>query len=525
MKNKANIFGKKHVNKEGQPQRWWAGLQARMTISYVGVTVGSVLFLEILVMLGVIFGLYSSILLPPLLEPPLRQKASQYALVASSQAKGEQLNPQSTFVTGRADSLVVAGMTLPTDQGIGANVKYINAHNPNVPSDMFALLLAPNGQIVASSYPGRYPLHTFFVTMFPDKTTAVVHALDGSVWSETRAVQNDHIIYAAAPVLSRHEKIIGVIYLEASVAVLSANPPSYWEVLRFPLGSAFLLLLITAPIGGLFGAITTRSLVRRIHKLATATTRFADGDYDQRVRVDGKDEVGQLEVQFNRMAEQLLESTRRRQELAAQNARLGERDRISRELHDAVSQDLFSLHMVAGGLQTAFPSDSPFYPQIVMLKQTTQTMIFEMRALLLELRPAQLAHLGLPAALEDLATAYRSRLGIEVLTAIESVSLPSKVEHAILRIAQEALSNAARHAEATAITLTLQAQDAMVVLTITDNGEGFELEEAGEQPYHSLGLRTMQERIQELAGTFDLKSVPGRGTYIAIYLPREEEKP
>jgi signal transduction histidine kinase len=159
---------------------------------------------------------------------------------------------------------------------------------------------------------------------------------------------------------------------------------------------------------------------------------------------------------------------------------------------------------------------------VTTLKQSTQTIIHEMRALLLELRPTQLEQLGLPAALEDLAAAYRARLGIEVTTQIQAVSLPSHIEHAILRIAQEALSNAARHADATVVTLTLQSLEETVTLTIADNGQGFEpnLSEKGQ---HGMGLFTMQGRVQELHGTFELKSALGQGTHIHICLPWEEE--
>jgi CubicO group peptidase (beta-lactamase class C family) len=97
---------------------------------------------------------------------------------------------------------------------------------------------------------------------------------------------------------------------------------------------------------------TTRGLVERVRNLATATTRFADRTYTQRVSVSRNDEIGLLEHQFQCMAEQLAESIAQREKLAEQNARLAERARISRELHDAISQDLFSLRMATGGLQS-----------------------------------------------------------------------------------------------------------------------------------------------------------------------------
>ncbi|MBA2677996.1 MAG: HAMP domain-containing protein [Ktedonobacteraceae bacterium] len=519
MQKRAGIFKKEQFSKVSQPPGWWSGLQARMTISYVGVTVVSVLLLEMLVLTILLFFAFSS-LSAPIIDTGVKQEAVQYALEASRLAQGETLNPQSTFQPHQAGSLVIRGNGF---EPATHNIQYTSQRYPDTQQEAFALLISPNGQIVASSYPARYPLAIFSTTLPSDRDEAIAFALSGTLSSGVSSTPAGRVGYAAAPVWSKDNKPIGAIYVEVPATPPIVTVNNLWEPLRIPLVSALVLLVITVPIGGLFGAISTRSLVRRIHRLATATTRFTDGDYAQRVHVAGKDEVGQLEAQFNRMAEQLIESINRRQELAEQNARLGERDRISRELHDAISQDLFSLHMLAGGLQTAFSPDSPLYPQIKTLKQTAQTMIFEMRALLLELRPAQLEHLGLPAALEDLATAYRSRLGIEVVTTIQPVTLPSHVEHALLRIAQEALSNAARHAEASKITLALEPQERTVTLTVIDNGKGFALEDGGERSYSSLGLRTMHERVQELHGSFELKSAPGQGTSIHICLPREEE--
>ena len=137
-------------------------------------------------------------------------------------------------------------------------------------------------------------------------------------------------------------------------------------------------------------------------------------------------------------------------------------------------------------------------------------MTREMRALLLELRPTQLENLGLAGALRKLAQAYSMRLGITVSTDVKPIALDVKTEHALLRIAQESLANAARHSSATLISLCLVSEGSRVKLTITDNGEG-----------HGLGLHVMQERVEELHGTFDLKTVPDQGTCIIVDVPRE----
>ena len=291
-------------------------------------------------------------------------------------------------------------------------------------------------------------------------------------------------------------------------------------------GAAFAIgqILLLAPlIGGGFGIMTTRGLVRRVRRLVTATTQFANGQYAQHVSVTRNDEIGQLEHQFNRMAEQLAESIAQREMLAEQNARLAERARISRELHDAISQDLFSLRMATGGLQTALAPCAQaleLQPYVETLQETTTRMIREMRALLLELRPGQLEQLGLAAALEELATAYRTRLRITVTTSISPVQLDAKTEHTLLRIAQEAFTNAVRHADAATLTLSLQPLPHAVELFIEDDGHGFEIADLEAQ--HGLGLRLMKERTQELQGTFSLSSAPGGGTRISICLPQEK---
>ena len=383
------------------------------------------------------------------------------------------------------------------------------------------MLIAPDGRIVASSYPARYPANTPFSSLFPRQSVAVAQAMRGV---STYAKTLPDTVYVAETIWGKHGQPIGVFYGQAQ-----EEPLGFAEVLHFvstdwlPFTILILLVLVvTTPIGSLFSLLTTRGLVRRIRHLAEATTNFARGDYSQRVRISRQDEVGQLEHDFNQMADRLVESTHRQQELAGQNARLAERARISRELHDAISQDLFSLRMLAYGLQDALPAASELQTQFATLERTSSRMIREMRALLLEMRPAHLEQLGLAEALNDLATTYSERLDISVTTAITTVSLQPEAEHALLRITQEALSNAVRHAHATRIALSLTPIEWGITLLISDNGDGFLVDE--HQKQHGLGLRLMQERIRELHGTFTLHTAPGQGTEITVYLPQEEEK-
>jgi signal transduction histidine kinase len=316
--------------------------------------------------------------------------------------------------------------------------------------------------------------------------------------------------------------LLAVIVITTVATIwINRSPVWPWPML---LGTAFsfivFLFLVYAPLGGIFGLLTTRRLALRLRRLAQATINIANGDYHLRVPVQRKDEVGILEEQFNVMAQRLTESRQREQELVTQNVLLAERTRIARELHDSISQNLFSLSLLAGGMQTALPSESPLQVKVALFEKTTETMTREMRALLLELRPVQLEKLGLKEAMEEIAAAYSTRLDLVVVTEITSVPLSAPLEHAILRIMQEALSNAIRHAQATTITITLAPSQDRIELVISDNGQGFDPQVKDGR--HGLGLRLMRERVQGLNGTISIQSQPATGTRVQISFLREE---
>ena len=493
-----------------------SGLRARMTISYMFVTLGSVLSFLILAALasGVLSAIFSDTI-PRTFLAAMQQQAQSYALVAAVQAQGVALDPQTNFIPGHAHTIALPGQENQNDNVLAP---YISTASPDPTSISIALLIAPDGRLVASSYPSRYPAGMPISALLPEQMRAIDQALAGQPSTGRAHLSSAQLGYTAEPVWSKDHQPIGAIFLQAP----GPGRDSILSVLGnwlFSFSNMLLLLLVT-PVGVFFGWITTRGLVRRVQRLVMATTQFAAGDYTQRVISAHQDEIGHLEQQFNCMAEQLIENISRRQQLAAQNARLAERSRISRELHDAISQDLFSLSMLAGGLQSAVPTDSPFQRQINTLELTTNKMIREMRALLLELRPTSLEHLSLDEALAELAAAYRTRLSISIHIDLTSMPLEARIEHALLRITQEALSNAARHAHATEISLALAPCGEAVELCIHDNGRGFNPEEPGLR--HGLGLHLLQERVEELHGSVQLESRPGVGTALKVRVPLEE---
>ena len=242
------------------------------------------------------------------------------------------------------------------------------------------------------------------------------------------------------------------------------------------------MLAAALPVGLAFGLLSTRRLTRRLKRLAALTLEVADGDFERRVRVSGRDEVSLLEENFNRMAGQLQASLDANRRFAEASARHEERSRIARELHDAISQELFSLSVLAGGLRRSLPAGSPVLPEVETMERTAGGAMREMRSLLLALRPVALEEADLAGAIEGVCHAYSDRLGIPVraefeLAGLGAAGLPPAVEHAVLRVTQEAVANAARHAGPGQVTVLLQADSRQARLEVTDDGRGFDVVE------------------------------------------------
>jgi two-component system, NarL family, sensor histidine kinase LiaS len=505
------------------PSRWRT-LRARLTASYFAVTFGSVLLFIVLTTLarGALVTLFSSTSMPTDFTTQIERQAETYAMMASLQSSGGALDPGTSFIPGQAHSIAVAYQDNP-DANVFA--PYITSASPDPTSVAIALLTLPNAHLAASSYPSRYPTGMPVSALSMEQRQAIDQALSGQASTGTEELASVRLQFAVVPVWSKSHRPIGAIFLQVPEPMRDSLLATLWNSLS---GSLAVLVLVT-PAGVFFGWITARGLVRRVRQLVQVTTQFAAGDYTDRIVVTHEDEIGHLERQFNQMAEQMRENISRRQRLAEENARLEERSRISRELHDAVSQDLFSLRMLADGLQEAARAGSPaadLRPHVALLEQTTGSMTREMRALLLELRSTELENLGLVGALQKLASTYSVRLGISVTTDLQPVAVGVKAEHALLRIAQESLSNAARHARASAVSLSLAGDGCgNALLVVSDNGDGFSPpDRAAErsQGGNGLGLRIMRERVEELHGTLELSTAPDLGTRIAVTLPGGE---
>ncbi len=231
-------------------------------------------------------------------------------------------------------------------------------------------------------------------------------------------------------------------------------------------------------------------------------------------------EDGQTVMAFANQAAIALENAQlydRSRELAV----LEERNRLARELHDSISQMLFSMVLNAEASAALFDSNpEAARVQIARLQETSHSALKEMRTLIFELRPANLEEEGLVPVLKKHVSLFKERNSIDVqLKAEGQRRWPFEMEKALYRVTQEALTNVAKHSGATAATVTLAASDGWVRLAVEDNGHGLPTDGI-RRGQSTLGLTSMRERAEQLGGRFSIgPGADGAGTRVLVELP------
>ncbi|GGG76136.1 sensor histidine kinase [Paenibacillus radicis (ex Gao et al. 2016)] len=202
------------------------------------------------------------------------------------------------------------------------------------------------------------------------------------------------------------------------------------------------------------------------------------------------------------------------------SAVLEERQRLARELHDAVSQQLFAISMTATAVSRTIERDwERAKRQVQLIEEMASVAQSEMRALLLHLRPVHLDGKNLGMALTALVDELKQKVPMEIILEVDdTISLQTDAEDHLFRIAQEALSNTLRHSKAERMEIKLLRDGPYVRLLLIDDGVGFDLEVKKQTSY---GLLTMEERVNELGGLLHMVSKPGEGAMIDIRVPLE----
>jgi len=292
--------------------------------------------------------------------------------------------------------------------------------------------------------------------------------------------------------------------------------------------------VMAVPIALLLAWLFVRPQVKRLSVITQASRRFAQGDLGARAHDHREDEVGRLGQQFDDMADALTQNIHTLQDLAQRNTELAlqaeqsaikaERARISRDLHDAIAQRLFSLSVSTTALPGIITQNAERgVQQAKLIAEMAEQTLLDLRALLVEMRPSNIPQHGLAESLKLLFRQWQSlnHIRIEPALMLTGRHIPAAVEDAVYQITQEALSNVARHAQASMVELSLVEGKHQLVLSISDNGRGFDPDS---QPQSAkFGLMSMRERAQMFGGRIGIESHQG-GTTIEVFLPLVESQ-
>ncbi len=467
-------------------------LQGRLTVSYTLTSVVIFLLVEVVV-IGIafwIFGLNVSYIFSTI--------SNQEAPLAAPY-----------FVHGSADRealtswLQIMHDTPPNKQGIF-----------NFSQLIYITVVDTQGRTIASV--GIHPVlpNTPLQAQLSPQNRADLLTILHRVKGTTSAIDQDTngMLVAMTTIVGQRGNVEGAFVMKV---VAPDNLHLIVAYLQFVAFSVTIATIYATVSGLISGYLTARGLARRLKNLSTVADRWGGGDFSVLAHDTSDDELGQMSRQLNRMATQLWNLLSTRQKLAT----LEERNRLARDLHDSVKQQVFAVAMQIGATQTLLKRD-PAAAE-VRLKEAQKLVSQvqqELTSLISELRPAALNGKGIVAALRELTTQWTQQTNIvATLRAKSHETLPLAVEEALFRVAQEALSNIARHSKATLVQMDLTTTDDTVILSITDNGQGFD---TAHRNGSGLGLLSMQERMKTLGGDAQFESTPDKGTRIIAQCKR-----
>jgi two-component system, NarL family, sensor histidine kinase UhpB len=313
-------------------------------------------------------------------------------------------------------------------------------------------------------------------------------------------------------VFGTNAAVLAVAYLVLVFAPVTVSVPPHTAELLVLSGGLLVMLAINF--------VLLRRAFRPLDHLADTMRRHDPLSPGRRVQVEGGPVVAALAETFNDMLDR-LEHERRDSARRALLVQEAERRRIARELHDEVGQTLTGVMLQVEGLSGAIPEE--LRGQLDELRETARRGTEDVRRIARQLRPEALEDLGLQSALAALATAVGEQAHVQVVRHLASPRLPLSEEQelVIYRVAQEAMTNVARHADAETVELRLERDDEHVALIVRDDGRG--LPPTAESSSH--GIRGMRERAMLIGARFAIAPAPGRGTEVRLSIPVDHRSP
>ncbi|MFC4402791.1 sensor histidine kinase [Gracilibacillus xinjiangensis] len=301
-----------------------------------------------------------------------------------------------------------------------------------------------------------------------------------------------------------------------------------WQVKVFEVPFILMVPTMTLLFGlliGLVGSYVVRKRIKFLEKSLTMVMKnqsftenpvFEEIDVINQKMKDVQDYILQQTIR----TQKLIEERTKDQEEQLNQVISEERNRLARELHDSVSQELFAASMLVSAVNANNTSHDPLISkQLGQIESMIQQAQLEMRALLLHLRPVPLKDNTLKEGMEKLLQELKAKVPLGITWKIEDVFVNKGIEDHLFRILQEALSNALRHAKAEAIDTILIERDGFVILRVKDDGVGFDMKEKKAGSY---GISNMYERAAEMGAHVHMISIPGKGTRLEVRVPMIE---
>lgn len=302
-----------------------------------------------------------------------------------------------------------------------------------------------------------------------------------------------------------------------------------------PVGVIFLTIALI--VGGVLGGVLSVNLRKQLDTVnrqmrvtrtlsepiqLTGVKEFKEITLMKRAVIDLQTRYQQQVIASQQLSEQTKGSisTQTKEDIL-----MNERQRLARELHDSVSQQLFAATMMLSAVnetvdETALPP--VIVNQLHLIEKTINESQSEMRALLLHLRPVLLEGKSLQQGIEGLLRELQSKVPLKMTWKIDPIVFPTALENHLFRVVQELISNTMRHAKAHHLNVYFKQVQKIAILRVVDDGKGFEVT-AFNANLGSYGLQNVQERINEIGGSLKIISFPKQGTSVEIKIPIVEE--
>jgi NarL family two-component system sensor histidine kinase LiaS len=488
-------------------------LRWKLTLSYTAVAVGTLLIM--LLILG--FLVFSTVLIPgDVLTPDIWITATNDQLVpifhgllaasppdlAQIKAILEGVDRLGGIITG--NDLLQIGQVELTVQAT---------------ADIDLAIVGPDGSLFGTSNRAMVPAVAYGQPFDPDEVPGLGGPLTAALAGETdperlfSVVEPDEEYIWAVPVFGTGEasgEVLGALIVKISSVPTRADLTAH--ALTLVARSALFFAVGAGLIGGLFGSLTAEGMVSRFGRLWRATEAWSRGDFSRFVHDRSGDEISQLAGRLNTMAVQLKELLEKRQQLAVTE----ERNRLARDLHDSAKQQALAASFQLGTAITLIETDPQTAKRhLLEAEELVDSVRLELTDLIAELRPPT-ERRDLTDLVTECVREWTHQNSIKAdLTVDVGVSLPLDVEQTVYRILQEALANVARHSRATSAAVDLSHDSAVLTLTITDNGVGFD----PDGPHPGIGLHSMRERAESIGGRLAIQSQPGPGTMVTVTFP------